>query len=450
MTRFSKVMVAWDYSGTPNANLVGVRLFGSEGSNYEVGLKINDNYECLAELSSSFMSEQILDGLYHGFTVTLDKPVRLVSGQVYRLEARISGPKSYLGGDCAEIVQAGDIVVTFSTASLPNNSTSVNADGDGNKVTVPSNKYVLATTSPVFAVMFYGHLAENKPTIDLPDCTKEGLQEILRYSHCEEANITGRKVMELLYLAKKYMMPFLEKKCKEYLETEVGPEDVFIVLPQVRKMGDEDLQEHLWEIVDKQTHRAISSESFLDASKELLCQVLKRDTLSASEVHIFEAVDKWATKQIDERDLVCEGEAKRAILGEDLIRLIRFPLMSQKEFGETVLPLQVLNLYEVTEMFQFFSAISPNSNIFNNRRRRFSSKSIVISRFSNFNIRRLWVYTGTPNAINLTVNKDVNLVGVRLFGSAGCNYDVTLKICKYNRSECQDLILSCPPRRCRS
>ncbi|XP_020917078.1 BTB/POZ domain-containing protein 3 [Exaiptasia diaphana] len=303
-------------------------------------------------------------------------------------------------------------------------------DGDGNKVTIPSNKYVLATTSLVFGAMFYGHLAENKPTIDLPDCTKEGLREMLRYAHCEEANITGSNVMELLYLAKKYMMPFLEKKCKEYLETEVGPEDVFIVLPQVQKMGDENLQEHLWEIVDNQTDRAISSESFLDVSKELLCQVLKRDTLSASEVHLFEAVDKWASKQIDKRELVCEGEEKRAILGEDLIRLIRFPLMSQKEFVETVLPLKVLNMDEVTEVLQIFADINPAANIFNKRRRQFNPV-VVISRFRNFT-RGQWDYNGTPDVIHFTVNKNVNLVGVRLFGSEGSNYDVAMKIYEYN------------------
>ncbi|KXJ21256.1 BTB/POZ domain-containing protein 3 [Exaiptasia diaphana] len=307
-------------------------------------------------------------------------------------------------------------------------------NGDVNKVTIPSNKYMLATTSPVFPAMFYGHLAENKPTIDIPDCTKEGLQKLLRYAHCEEANLTGSNVMEVLYLAKKHMMPFLEKKCKKYVATEVGPEDVFSVLPQVQKMGDENLQEHLWEIVDKQTHRATSCESFLDVSKELLCQVLKRDTLSAFEVHLFEAVDKWATKQIDKRELVCEGKEKRAILGEDLIRLIRFPLMSQKEFIETVLPKKILNMDEITEVLQILNDINPAANIFINKRRRQFSLDIVISRFRNCSPNS-WSYRGSVDAINLTVNKDVNLVGVRLFGREGSNYYVALKIYKYSRSE---------------
>ena len=302
-------------------------------------------------------------------------------------------------------------------------------DDNGIKVIIPSNKYMLAINSPVFAAMFYGNLAETRTTIDLPDCTMEGLQEIIRYAHCEEANLTRENVLEVLFLSKKYIMPFLEEKCKKYLE----PEDVFHVLPQIQNMGDESLQEHLWGIADSETHRAISSESFLSVSKEVVCQLLERDNLRVSELHLFKAVDRWATKQIERRKYpVCDGITKRAVLGDEVIRLIRFSLMSEKEFVETVLPLYILSYDEVIESLQIFHGIIPSTH----RRRRFLPD---VMRFSAIRPTTPWLHS-EPDAISLTVNKNVHLVGVRLFGKEGFKYDVQFKIYTNNRSDCLAMI----------
>jgi hypothetical protein len=239
----------------------------------------------------------------------------------------------------------------------------------GDKVAIPVHKYVLAISSPVFEAMFYGKLAETQPTIELTDCTKDGLQELLRYVYSDEVNLTGRNVMEILYLSEKYMMPFLVHKSREYLEKKLGPEDVFGVLPQVQKLGDEKLKIHCWNIVGLKTQRAVSSRSFLNISREVLCQFLGRQDLRINEVELFKAVDKWVLKTIKMEELENNGENKRAILGEEAIRLIRFPLMSLKEFAEVVLPSGILNLEEVTEIIQIFSSTTRLTKIFSAKKR---------------------------------------------------------------------------------
>jgi len=189
-------------------------------------------------------------------------------------------------------------------------------DCDGNEVTLPANRYPLAVCSPVFAAMFYGKLAELKfkSPIRLLNCTRDGLQEILRYAYYEEAELTSSNVMEVLCLATKYAMPFLEEKCKTYIKEEVGWKDVFSILPKVHSNNDKDLEKHCWEIVDKHAEDAFSCEAYLNISRELLCQVLQRDTLNIKEVQLFKALDQWATKKIEEKGLVCNGETKRMIL----------------------------------------------------------------------------------------------------------------------------------------
>ncbi|KAK3704540.1 hypothetical protein QZH41_006328 [Actinostola sp. cb2023] len=298
-------------------------------------------------------------------------------------------------------------------------------DCDGDKVTIPANKYILAISSPVFEAMFYGQLAETRPTIDLPDCTKEALHELLRYVHSDEVTLTGSNVMEVLYLADKYMMPFLADKCREYLIKELNPESVFSILPEVSKMGDKELEQHCWDIVDTQTQSSISSQRFLDSSNELICQVLARDGLRIKEVSLFQAVDRWVSKQIQEKGLDCNGETKRVILGDEVIRLFRFPLMSQKEFAEAVLPTNVLLMDEVTELVQIYSNLPAVTSFFSTKERSAKDRLLIPNnRFDSIRTEPLSdVYS---SHIDFRVNKAVTLIGARFFGSEGYSHDVSL------------------------
>ncbi|KAK3729800.1 hypothetical protein QZH41_003413 [Actinostola sp. cb2023] len=366
--------------------LVGVRLFGSEGCSHDVILAFQEVERSPAgtltkrlwRYRSTFKTEENkIDGFYYGFTVFFPDQVKL----------------------------------------------DPNCDGD--KVTIPANKYILAISSPVFEAMFYGQLAETRPTIDLPDCTKEGLHELLRYMHSDEVTLTGSNVMEVLYLADKYMMPFLADKCRRYFKKEVKPENVFSILPEVSKMGDQELEQHCWDIVDTETQSVVSSAQFLDSSNELICQVLARDGLRIKEVSLFQAVDRWVSKQIQEKGVDCSGETKRAVLGEEVIRLIRFPLMSQKEFAEAVLPTKVLKLDEVTELIQVYSNLPAVTSLFSTKERSAKDRLLIPNnRFDS--IRTESISDQYSSIIEFRVNKAITLVGVRLFGSEGYSHDVIL------------------------
>ncbi|XP_031566577.1 BTB/POZ domain-containing protein 6-B-like [Actinia tenebrosa] len=303
-------------------------------------------------------------------------------------------------------------------------------DANGEKVTIPAHKYVLAISSPVFETMFYGESAETGRTIDLPDCTKEGLQEMLLYVYSDEVNITGSNVLDVLYLAERYMLPFLKEKCEEYLEKDLKPEDVFHVLPQIR---NEKVEQKCWDMVDSDAERAVSSESFLNVSREMLCEVLGRDTMSIDEVVLFQAVEKWALNKLTEEGLGESMENKRAVLGEEVIKLIRFPLMSQKKFAEKVLPSGILTMDEVTQLVQIFNDLWPLRASFNNTKRgRYevfmpnTRLQMIISPCNGH-----WSYSSLSiDAIDFKVNKPLFLVGVRLFGAEDCSYEVNLALYK--------------------
>ncbi len=49
----------------------------------------------------------------------------------------------------------------------------------------------------------------------------------------EKATLTGDNVLSILYAAKKYILPDLENLCREFLDKELCPSNVCIVLEQV-------------------------------------------------------------------------------------------------------------------------------------------------------------------------------------------------------------------------
>ena len=63
------------------------------------------------------------------------------------------------------------------------------------KQVIPAHKFVLSIGSPVFEAMFYGELAENRDSIELPDCEYESLLELFRHMYSDEVNLSGNNVM---------------------------------------------------------------------------------------------------------------------------------------------------------------------------------------------------------------------------------------------------------------
>jgi len=225
-------------------------------------------------------------------------------------------------------------------------------DKDGIISILHASKYLLAIASPVFEIMFYG---DGGKVFGVPEqlhiegISKSGLEQFLLYLHTDKVHLDTENVMDVLNLAQHYMVSELIDECKKFMKRKlIKPETVFAVLPEIE---DEELKLHCWDIIDMRTLQSISSSAFLDISSDLLRQVLCRDSLRVKEVSLFQAVERWAVKRAEEQGLANNSETKRRIL-RDVIRLVRFPLMSQKEFAGTVLPTGLLDLQEVTEVVQ--------------------------------------------------------------------------------------------------
>ncbi|KAL9963800.1 hypothetical protein ACROYT_G027344 [Oculina patagonica] len=224
------------------------------------------------------------------------------------------------------------------------------------KKVIPAHKFVLAISSPVFFAMFYGHMAETTDSIELPDCEYESLLELFRYLYSDEVKLSGNNVMQVLYLAK-YIVPSLAGKCTEYLRDNLKTSNVFCILPLAQKFDDKDLEDRCWEVIGE----AVTSDEFVTVERSLVETVVKSEKLNVKEVELFKAVDRWATKESERQGITPDGDAKRQILGEEIVKAIRFPLMSQNEFASAVIDSDILTSKELGDMMKHFSGVSTSS-----------------------------------------------------------------------------------------
>ena len=296
------------------------------------------------------------------------------------------------------------------------------------KKVIPAHKFVLAISSPVFYAMFYGQMAETADSIELPDCDYESLLELFRYFYSDKANLNGSNVMQVLYLANKYIVPSLAEKCTEYLRENLKASNVFCLLPHAQRFEDKDLEDQCWEVIEKQTEEAVTSDEFITVEQSVVEAVVKRERLNVKEVELFKAVDRWATKESERQGITLDSDAKRQILGETIVKSIRFPLMSQKEFVSFVFDANILTFKEIRDVMKHYSGILTTSLPFLEAPR--IARFYQCKRFAQVNSKNnLWGYTSSSaDRILFTVNKGIKLHGVQHFGSLGGQYTVSTAI----------------------
>ena len=290
----------------------------------------------------------------------------------------------------------------------------------------------VSISSPVFEVMFYGELAENKDSIELPDCEYKSLLELFHFIYNDEVNLSSSNVMGVLYLAKKYMVPSLVDKCEQFLGENLDATNVFNILPFAEKYEARNLMAICWKLLDKESEDAFKSDAFSTIERSLLEVVVKRDTLNIKEINLFFAIDKWARKACERQGLIARGKVKRRILGENVVKEIRSPVMTFYEFAKFVIDCQILTQKEVSDIVKYFASCLDTQVGFPEFHR---AGPIVIKfqRCCRFNsvvfVAPGGGYSpGRRDCLLFEVTRDIILHGLILCGRKNERYSVTVQI----------------------
>ena len=276
-------------------------------------------------------------------------------------------------------------------------------------------------------------MAETKDSIELPDCEYESLLELFRYMYSDEVNLNGSNVMGVLYLAKKYMVPSLADKCTDYLQDKLDASNAFSILPKAHQFDEKKLVKRCWKVIDEHSEEAIKSDGFATLERSLIEEVVKRDTLNIKEVELFKAVDLWATKKCKEEGLTADGSVKRKLLGENIVKAIRFPVMKQQDFAGVVRDTKILTQDEVCDVVKYlYSGLSSVVGFPVNKR----LSPFACCRFGNLdNVDSSYSYfPGKQDCLVFTVDKNILLLGITLCGSENNEYSVNIRIKKLDVS----------------
>ena len=296
---------------------------------------------------------------------------------------------------------------------------------------IPAHKFVLAIGSPVFFAMFYGQMAETKDSIELPDCDYDSLLELFRFLYSDEVTLSGGNVMQVIYLANKYMVPLLVEKCTEYLRDNLTAANVFSILPYAQKFQDKYLEERCWKVIEIFTEEAVKSDNFVTAERSVVESLVKREVLCVTEVELFKAVDRWATEEGERQGLTLDGETKRRLLGEEIVKGIRFPLMSLAEFATVVCDTAILSRKETEDMIKYYGNVLKTPLPYLQGARK-KLPFFRVNRFSNYGKPTTglsWKYiNGFPDRVLFYVNKPIKLLGIQHFGSNGGEHTVSTEV----------------------
>jgi CRISPR/Cas system-associated protein Cas5 (RAMP superfamily) len=293
-----------------------------------------------------------------------------------------------------------------------------------------AHKYVLATSSAVFYAMFYGNLADKKSLIcRIEDAKEESFKEFLRFLYTDNCKITSAENTKgVLYLAKKYLISSLAEKCCKVLETSIKPDNVFAVLEQAIQFDEKELEAKCWRVISLQTRECVNSEAFCDIASCTLNPLLKRETLTITEVELLKGVLRWADSECARQGIFKKNKmARRRVLGDN-VHEIRFLAMSQEDFAKYVSTTGILTDAEIVCIYKKFSGLDVAGLKWKQEKRQLFI--VGISRSDLANVGDCWDYDGNrSDALTLTVNKSVLFHGVRLLGdSRGSQYEVKFAI----------------------
>ncbi|WAQ93793.1 BTBD6-like protein, partial [Mya arenaria] len=197
-----------------------------------------------------------------------------------------------------------------------------------------AHKMILASRSPVFFSMFCGLLKETSTVVDIPDINADVFRLFLKYLYTRSCDTNEKTVTSLLYCAKKYDVPSLQKICRDFLRKAISVLNVCTVLDESLLFQEDQLKDECINFISQNTIAVLKTRSFKNLSSNTVKLLLEDDILNCKEIHIYSALKAWGVCECKRNGKnIPTAENIRDEIGE-LVKLIRFPTMKHVHFME--------------------------------------------------------------------------------------------------------------------
>jgi len=212
----------------------------------------------------------------------------------------------------------------------------------------------LGAVSPIFEAMLYldpelvpGGKEPSVLEVKLPKIKPDNFRTFLSAIYYDLVTVNTTNVTDLLNLSTKYQIEKVLEACSKFLAESLTPENVCEVLESAP---------HLWAdkefstLIEENTEEVVNSTSFVRLPKDVVKALLISEKIAASEKILFEAVIRWCNADAKKSESKGQTEATR-----ELIRHVRFPLMTPSEVAVVVTKSGLLTSDELLALYQYVS-----------------------------------------------------------------------------------------------
>jgi len=225
-----------------------------------------------------------------------------------------------------------------------------NADGSS-KIhdAIPAHKVILASNSPVFSEM----LANPIDPIQIENVISDTFDEILRFFYCDEIEIEGQKLLDLLDLALRFRVKNLVKQVTEKVRKTAEIQTLFQIRDKLFKYGQPEINEIAIDFVQTKGSEVFSLDLIQTFDRSMMKFLLEQPMLKVSDPYLLDLLVSWARKQAEIHSIVNPSPQElREIMG-DFLYSIRIPSIDLKTLFQKSLEGKLFNSEEILEIVNY-------------------------------------------------------------------------------------------------
>ncbi|EDW30283.1 GL17906 [Drosophila persimilis] len=204
---------------------------------------------------------------------------------------------------------------------------------------LPAHRNILAVRSEYFRAMLYGDMAESKQREIRLNVPVDAFKKILGYIYTGTlplSKLDVDQILDLLNLVHFFGLQNVEAAIEKNLQQNASLSNICKILNAAHRYSMNGLRKNCLNFMDCKASDVLNHASFEMLSKELLEEVVRRDTFVAPEVEIFRTVCKW-------NQLNPSADIKT------VISHIRLPLMTVSELLHVVRPTGIFELDQILD-----------------------------------------------------------------------------------------------------
>ncbi|GAB6022080.1 BTB/POZ domain-containing protein 9 [Chamberlinius hualienensis] len=205
------------------------------------------------------------------------------------------------------------------------------------------HKYILAARSEYFRALLFGGMKESEePEIELKGNSPFSFELLLKYIYTGQINLESLEeevILDVLWLTHKYGFIDLETAICDYLKTIITSQNVCTIYNMAYLFYLSSLSEVCCRFIDKHAVEIMRKESFLRLSAPVLKEIISRNSISALDVDIFQAVCRWI-------------EHNPEIENKEILSAIRLGLMTVLDLVNVVRPTMLFSSDVILDAIQ--------------------------------------------------------------------------------------------------